>query len=177
MIFSFCITKFAHSYFRTSLEIAERIIDDAEARLEFGWVGFDAGYGKSRDFLYKIGDKNLIFMADIPAKMNVYTEEPKIIEREYTRKGKKFKKLVATIKPIKASEVIENNKNDISLVKIREGTKGTISANAMSKKVWIWDEKSKNSREMHLVYREDHGNPNDKKYSLSDASQDITKAI
>ena len=56
-----------------------------------------------------------------------------------------------------------------SLVKIREGTKGTISANAMSKKVWLWDEKSKNSREMHLVYREDHGNPTDKKYSLSNA--------
>ena len=113
-------------------------------------------------------------MADIPAKMHVYNEEPQIIEREYTRKGKKFKKLVATIKPIKASEVIENNKNDISLVKIREGTKGTISANAMSKKVWIWYEKSKNSREMHLVYREDHSNPTDKKYSLSNASQDAS---
>ena len=46
--------------FKTKIEIAERIIDDGEGRLEFGWVGFDAGYGKSRDFLYKIGDKNLI---------------------------------------------------------------------------------------------------------------------
>ena len=160
--------------FKTKIAIAEGIIEDAKTRLEFGWVGFDAGYGKSKDFLYKIGDKNLIFMADIPAKIHVYNEEPKIIEREYTRKGKKFKKLVATIKPIKASEVIENNKNDISLVKIREGTKGTISANAMSKKVWIWYEKSKNSREMHLVYREDHSNPTDKKYSLSNASQDAS---
>ena len=160
--------------FKTKIAIAEGIIEDAKTRLEFGWVGFDAGYGKSKDFLYKIGDKNLIFMADIPTKMHVYNEEPKIIEREYTRKGKKFKKLVATIKPIKASEVIENNKNDISLVKIREGTKGTISANAMSKKVWIWYEKSKNSREMHLVYREDHSNPTDKKYSLSNASQDAS---
>ena len=44
----------------------------------------------------------------------------------------------------------------------------------MSKKVWLWDDKSKNSREMHLAYREDHGNPTDKKYSLSNASQDAS---
>ena len=50
----------------------------------------------------------------------------------------------------------------MSLVKIREGTKGAIRANAMSKKVWLWNGKSKNAREMHLVYREDHGNPTDK---------------
>ena len=113
-------------------------------------------------------------MADIPAKMKVYTEEPKIIEREYTRKGKKFKKLVATIQSAKASEVIEDNKDNISLVKIREGTKGAIRANAMSKKVWLWNGKSKNAREMHLVYREDHGNPTDKKYSLSNAPKDTS---
>ena len=40
--------------FKTKIEIAEGIIDDAKTRLEFGWVGFDAGYGKSRDFYTKL---------------------------------------------------------------------------------------------------------------------------
>ena len=116
-------------------------------------------------------------MADIPTKMHVYTEEPKIIERKYTYKGKKFKKLIATIKATKVSEVIENNKNDISLVKIKKGTKGVIRANTMSKKIWLWNDKSKNSREMHLVYREDRGNLTDKKYSLFNAPKDTSLEI
>lgn len=158
--------------FKTKIEIADELIDAAKPRLKFGWVGFDGGYGKSKEFLYKIGNKGLIFMADIPSTMGVYTEKPNIVEKEYTHKGKKLKKLVATIKSTKVSEIIKNNKDDISLIKIREGTKGTIRANAMSKRVWLWDEKSKDVREMHLIYREDIDDQNDKKYSLSNAPYD-----
>ena len=158
--------------FKTKIEIADELIDTAKHRLKFGWVGFDGGYGKSKEFLYKIGNKGLILMADIPSTMGVYTEKPNIVEKEYTHKGKKLKKLVATIKSTKVSEVIKNDKDDISLIKIREGTKGTIRANALSKRVWLWDEKSKGAREMHLIYREDIDDKNDKKYSLSNAPYD-----
>ena len=44
----------------------------------------------------------------------------------------------------------------------------------MSKKVWLWDDKSKNSREIHLVYREYRINPTDKKYSISNAHKDTS---
>ena len=158
--------------FKTKIEIAEEMIYTAKTRLKFGWVGFDGGYGKSREFLYRLGDKGLIFMADIPCKMGVYTEKPDILEKEYTHDGKKVKKIVCSTKPTKVSEVIADNANDISLVKIREGTKGTIRANAMSKRVWLWDEKAINAREMHLIYREDHDDSSDKKYSLSNAPID-----
>ena len=158
--------------FKTKIEIADELIDTAKHRLKFGWVGFDGGYGKSKEFLYKIGNKGLILMADIPSTMGVYTEKPNIVEKEYTHKGKKLKKLVATIKSTKVSEVIKNDKDDISLIKIREGTKGTIRANALSKRVWLWDEKSKGAREMHLIYKEDIDDKNDKKYSLSNAPYD-----
>ena len=78
--------------FKTKIEIAEEMIYTAKTRLKFGWVGFDGGYGKSREFLYRLGDKGLIFMADIPCKMGVYTEKPDILEKEYTHDGKKVKK-------------------------------------------------------------------------------------
>ena len=70
----------------------------------------------------------MIFIAYITFKMIIYNEEGEIIERECARKGKDFKKLVATIKPIKVSQIIEN---DIFLLKIRESTKKVINANTM----------------------------------------------
>ena len=99
--------------FKTKIEIAEEMIYTAKTRLKFGWVGFDGGYGKSREFLYRLGDKGLIFMADIPCKMGVYTEKPDILEKEHTRDGKKVKKLVCSTKPTKVSEVIVDNANNI----------------------------------------------------------------
>lgn len=57
---------------RTKLDLATEIIDNAVAQgIDFKWVGFDAFYGRSKDFLADLDDKDLTFVGDVPVNLQV----------------------------------------------------------------------------------------------------------
>jgi len=57
---------------RTKLELATKIVDNAVAQgIDFKWVGFDAFYGRSKNFLSDIDDKGLTFVGDVPVDLQV----------------------------------------------------------------------------------------------------------
>jgi SRSO17 transposase len=64
--------------FRTKDELAIEIVDNARLnRLQFGWVGADAGYGKGPGFPLELHRRQLQFVVDVHSDFPVYLEEPK----------------------------------------------------------------------------------------------------
>lgn len=57
---------------RTKLELATEIIDRSVAQgVDFKWVGFDAFYGRSKDFIADLDNKGLTFVGDVPVNLQV----------------------------------------------------------------------------------------------------------
>jgi SRSO17 transposase len=63
--------------FHTKIELALKIVEQARiSRLNYGWVGADAGYGKGPGFCIALARMSEIFVVDVHSDFFVYLEDP-----------------------------------------------------------------------------------------------------
>ena len=161
--------------YRSKLELALDMITNAKTQgLDFQWVGFDSLYGRSADFRQAIDDLGITYVADIPKDTFIYTEDPKpFLPAKTSSKGKKPKRLQTKAKPIRVEQwLAQQPESAFKTITIRNGTKGPLVAKFLHQIVWMWDGKSKEAQQVHLIARVDGRSKNIHKYSLSNAPLD-----
>ncbi len=158
---------------KTKNELARELIESARANgITYEWIGFDAAYGRDRDFLIEIDRAGEVFMADIPGDMYVYLEDPEPYEKNYKYKGEEKTKLCTDVVKIKVKDILTGlSEKDWQTVELRASSIGPLTVELYSSRVWVWDEKDTTAHCFHLVLRREIDNPNEVKYSLSNAHE------
>jgi SRSO17 transposase len=101
--------------FRTKTQIAWEIIENACAqRLRFGWIAWDALYGRDTALLSRCDDRGLSFVADVPCSMQVFERDPRLEDTRPVRLDSLFARMHPRL---------------WRGVDVREGTKGTVRRN------------------------------------------------
>jgi SRSO17 transposase len=159
-----------HMQFRTKHELAlDMVFHAREKGIRFNWVGCDGFYGDNPEFLRGLADNGEIFMADVHKDQRIYLEDPHpIISKAESCKERKPKAQTEAIRVDKWSESQPDEAWE--RIKVRETTKGTLFVDILHKQVWLWDGKESKARKWHLVVRREVYSPEEKKYSLSNAS-------
>ena len=128
-------------HFRTKDELAVEIIRHARQRgLKFGWVGADAGYGKSPHTFYRLAALGETFFMDVPADFSVYLEafaptapaagKPGRPSQQYrTQASKQAVRKLKGLTDAKAWTIVEPRKT----------TRGRLKLRAWRRVVYIWE--------------------------------------
>lgn len=166
-----------HMQFRTKHELAlDMVFHTRDKGIRFNWVGCDGFYGNSPEFLRGLADNGEIFMADVHKDQRIYFEDPQpIIPKAESCKGRKPSKPKAQTEAIRVDKWSDSQPDeDWQRIKVRETTKGSLFVDILHKQVWLWDGKESKARKWHLVVRREIHSPKEKKYSLSNASDDTS---
>jgi SRSO17 transposase len=158
-------------------ELAFELVSDARhLGLRYGWVGADAGYGKGLDFPIKLDSRGEVFVIDIHRDQVIYTEEPKPKIPDYKGRGKKPTKYQVEQKPIRVDKWISQQpKGAWKKVKIRESTKGYLTYEVLTSRIWLWRKDDCQAHCWHLVVRRNPKTHCDYKYSLSNAPKKTSR--
>lgn len=143
-----------HQKFKTKSEQALELIDLSRKQgLSYGWVGMDAGYGKSPWLLRAIDDRNIEFVVDVHCDQVVYEAAPApYLPVKEKIQGRKFSKLRTDQKGCTVKAYFDKlPKKDWEKVRSKQGTKGDIWVYAARKRVWFWDEKEAVARYWWVV--------------------------
>jgi SRSO17 transposase len=162
--------------FKTKETIAFEIVQHSrELGLKYGWVGGDAGYGKSLDFALKLETLGEIFMLDVHKDQKIYLESPQFEIPNYSGRGRKPKILKPEPRPVRADEWTKSQPQDTwQKITVRQGAKGPVEYEYLIIRVWIYSFEHNALRQWHLIVRRDLETKSDYKYSLSNASADTT---
>ncbi len=166
-----------HMEFRSKAELALDMVFQARKKgVRFNWVGCDGFYGDKPEFLRGLADNGEIFMADVHKDQRIYLEDPRpIIPQAGSSKGRKPSKPKAQTEPIRVDKWTEGQPDEAwKRVKVRETTKGTLFIDILHQQVWLWDGVESKPRKWHLVVRREVNSPEEKKYSLSNASDNTS---
>jgi SRSO17 transposase len=154
----------------------ELILDARRSGIRYGWIGADAGYGKGLDFPIKLDSMEETFVIDIHKDQHIYKEEPKPKIPDYKGRGKRPTKYQVKQKPIRADKwVSQQPKSTWKRVKIRESTKGYLSYEVLTSRIWLWRKDTPQAHCWHLIVRRNSKTHGDYKYSLSNASEKTTR--
>jgi SRSO17 transposase len=161
----------AEQRFRKKSELACEMIDRAiAARMRFGWILADGGYGKEPDFLRKLDDRHLRFIVDVHKTQRIYSDDPKIyLPRRKQGKGRKYTRYRAR----GCDETVDAffsamPKSQWSNHTLRDTTRGPLKVEACSRRVWLWDGEEETAREWTVVCAK-FKDTGDTKYFLSNA--------
>jgi SRSO17 transposase len=161
--------------FKTKWELGLEIVDNAiRNELSFGTVTFDGFYGSVPKFVEGLTQRDLKFVGAVHKDQMVFTKEPApYLPRRKEKIGRKYTKYRTREKTIRVDELNETLEHQWQLVEIRSGTKGVVKVNARRVRVWLWEEGTKNIRELWLLITRDV-ETGEKKYWLSNASTDTS---
>ena len=161
--------------FKTKETIALEIVKNAQnLNLKYGWVGGDAGYGKSLDFAFKLEQLNEIFLLDVHKDQLIYLTEPQFRVPDYSGRGRKPTRVKADFQPIRVDSWKDAQPQDAwQKINVRQGTKGPVEYEYLLTRVWVYYAEQ-GIRQWHLIVRRDPKTKSDYKYSLSNAPEDTT---
>lgn len=144
--------------------------------VRFNWVGCDGLYGSNPAFLRALDESAEIFVADVHSDQRIYLEDPDpIIPEAQSKKGRKPCRLKAQTTAIRVDKWVEQQPDEQwQRVAIRESTKGKLFVDILHRQVWLWDGEEATAKLWHLIVRRELNSPAKKKYSLSNASSDIS---
>lgn len=167
----------AERIFKTKETIAlELVLQARQQKLEYGWVGTDAGYGKGLDFPLKLEHLGETFVVDVHKDQLVHLEEPQLEVPAYSGRGRKPEKPRPNPKPIRADKIALTQPEDAwQKIAVREGTKGMIEYEYIFQRVWIYSEEHEAIRQWHLIIRRDVETKSDVKYTFSNAPTETSK--
>ncbi len=135
--------------FRTKIELAQELVLEAQAnRLEFAWVGVDAGYGRDQGFLGWLADQDWGFVADVPEDLLVWEKRPEMAKRPEKLKASGARKVGALGQAWMAAGQGQR-------LTLRPGENGPVKVKAWARRVWVWPAGEKEPRCWWLVVRED----------------------
>ena len=156
--------------FKTKVELAETLLSDVVSSGLFParWVGVDALYGSSKEFLASIPE-GLWYFADIRSNMLVFTEKPEMVVPEYSGRGRKDLKARPTIAPVCVKQIADDPSIPWNMVVLGEGAKGPIITDEKCIRVTLCDDNSPGETVWLYIRRLDDGSY---KFSISNAPWD-----
>ena len=160
--------------FHTKIELALRIVEQARiSRLNYGWVGADAGYGKGPGFCIALAKMSEIFVVDVHSDFFVYLEDPcPYIPKKKTKTGRQIKKRRTDHAPKGVGEIVSSiPESDWTVMELRDTTRGKLKVSAWKQLVYVWDEGSSEVHRWHLVATRTPGSYADIKISISNAPE------
>lgn len=156
--------------FHTKIELAFQIVEHARKnRLNYGWVGADAGYGKGPGFCIKLAKISETFVVDIHSDFFVYLEDPcpHIPDRK-TKSGRPCIKHKTTHESHGVGEIISSiPQSDWTVLDLRDTTRGRLKVHAWRQPVYIWDGKSSEVHQWYLIATKTIGRNSDIKISIT----------
>ncbi len=161
--------------YESKSEHALDIVRRARKRgMRFAWVGVDGGYGKEPAFLRDLDAAGEAFVADVHRDQRVWIEDPAPrVPAPASGRGRPSKKLQAAATPLTVEEMVKGfDPKAWTRQILREGTRGTLQVEIVTRRVWVWDGEEPQARRWHLVVRREVGSPETIKYSLSNAPDD-----
>ena len=157
--------------FRTKEALAVEMIQHArKLGLQFGWVGADAGYGKSPALFYRLGDLGETFYINVPADFSVYLTDPRPQAKPRRRPGTGLR--YATAQKRMAVRKFPELKDPAAWQKVtgRNTTRGKLALRAWRRVVYVWDGQSAQARRLTLVVTENLDGT-DRKYTVTNAPE------
>ena len=158
--------------FRTKDQLALEIIQHARSQgLEFGWVGADAGYGKSCTAFYELTEMGEKFYIDIPSDFSVYLTNPKpertqskVSETTPARyKTEQKRQRACSLEGLRRTERWQT-------VKVRKTTRGQLKLRAWRQTGYVWDNQRDHALRLTLLVSENLDGT-ERKYTLTNAPQ------
>ena len=131
----------SEGHFRTKDQLAVEIILHARKQgLKFGWVGADAGYGKSPETFYRLAELEEKFLIDVPSDFSVYLADP---QPTLPKPGKRGRPAVQwqTDRTKWAARRLKGLADPQAwrVVQARHTTRGALELRAWRRVVYIWD--------------------------------------
>jgi len=159
--------------FKTKSQLALDIVRHARFQgIRYAWVGVDGGYGKEPQFLTTLDDEGEMFVADVHKDQSIYLEDPApYIPQRRTPKGRapsrhKTDAPKMTVADWAASQPEEAWRS----ITVRDSSKGRLVVDILTKRVWVWlDKKKQTVHQWHVVVRREVCARDTIKYSLSNA--------
>jgi len=158
--------------FRTKDQLAFEIIQHARSQgLKFGWVGADAGYGKSCEAFYNLTEMGETFFIDIPSAFSVYLSDPEPqlpVSKGVGRKPTHYK----TGQKSQGACSLDGLKKTESwgAVRVRKTTRGHLKLRAWRRTVYVWDKQRDHALRVTLLVSENLDGT-ERKYTLTNAPQ------
>ena len=158
--------------FRTKDQLALEIIQHArETGLKFGWIGADAGYGKSCDVFYTLGQMGEKFFIDIASDFSVYVRDPQPMLPKFKGMGRMPTRYKTGQKsqPACSLEGLKKEGRWKTLV-VRKTTRGQLKLRAWSQRVYVWEDQREQALELTLLVSENLDGT-DRKYTMTNAPE------
>lgn len=166
-----------HIVFKTKHALALELVANARANgVRFNWVGCDGFYGSSPWFLRELDSRGELFVADVHGDQVIYLEDPDpFVPDRKSARGRKPEKLQARTKGIRVDKWVKQQPAEVwSRIAVRDSTQGTLQVDVFRQNVWVWNQEESTAQHWQLVVRREVNAPGKIKYSLSNASQDIS---
>lgn len=167
-----CIDKSKH-------DLALELIKAArQNNVRFNWIGADGFYGKNPSFLRDIDHLGETFVVDVHKDQHIYLSDPKpSIVPAKSKRGRKPCRLQAQTESIRVDKWVAACPEDKwQRIQLRKTTKGYLLVDVFHSHIWVWDGKEKVAQKWRLIVRREVDSPHKLKYSLSNASEEISLA-
>ena len=159
--------------FKSKVQIALELIEEAERNQDFSarWVGCDATFGSSYEFLDTIGE-SFYYFANVKSNQQIWLRRPEVGVPEWSGRGPKPTRvqiLQKDVQPVAVAQIARSEWVKWDTVKLAEGAKGPIISEVAAIRV-IESREGLPGKECWLFMRKF---PNGQiKYALSNAPED-----
>ena len=123
--------------------------------LHFSFVGFDGGYGHLPWLLRELDGEGERFMAEVHSDQLIYLDDPTpAVPARRSPKGQVPRRLQTTEAPITVADWAATQiASEWRRLSIRDGEKGEVMAEYLTRRVWIWDGEEPSAHRWHLLVR------------------------
>ena len=150
-----------HIHHQSKPQMALQMVKDFDQRgTHFDYLGFDALYGSSFDFIDSLDKEHLRFIGDVKENVKIYLEEPRfaIPAKPASTPGRKHKRPIADQSDCSLRQYMDTLalQKDFEQISFRDGTKQRISAYFHQKQVWICTNRQEGTLlKLQLIIRKD----------------------
>jgi SRSO17 transposase len=156
---------------RSKTDLALAMLETALARgVRFGYLDVDGGYGKEPAFLRAVDRLGCRFVADVHCHQTVYLQDPEPRVPAWSGRGKRPLRRKAQTPALRVDAwAAAQPASAWQRLTLREGEKGTLVAEYLQTRVWVWDGTEARAHGWHLVVRREVGAHTISHYCLSNA--------
>lgn len=142
--------------FRTKGEIAlERVRRLRRDGLHFSFVAFDGGCGHLPWLLWELDGEGETSLAEVHSNRAIFLDDPApAVPDGRSSKGRARRRLCTASSPVSvAAWTAAQPTEQWRRLSIRDGEKGEVMADYLTRRVWVWDGKSPSAHRWHLLVR------------------------
>jgi len=168
--------------YRPKWKIALELYDRARGNgVVFDWLTFDEGYGGKPEFLREVDRRQQAFVAEVPKTFTGWIQEPRVTQRPFRRgrgRGRKTPRLVSGSRPAIAVKNMlqylpELRDQPWVRYRVKDGEKGPMVWEVKHVMMTVQDANGLPGRRMHLVATRNVLKPEEIKYFLSNAAEEV----